>query len=343
MNKFFLAAALAAAGGVARVLPGMLERKRRVAATVPVEMRTPMLYASLPTTSHQGVKRIRRIPLDPLFRLPEGVHKAVVNAKAPLRATVPVQLYRPEKRVHPSGAVLWIHGGGFVIGSAAMAQPMGGRVAKELGVVVVSVEYRLAPEHPFPAPLEDCYTALKWLHDNAAELDIDPTRIAIAGESAGGGLAAALAQLAHDRGEVPVCFQLLVYPMLDDRTVLRQQHEGTGEFVWTPDKNRYGWSAYLGAPPTLDSAPEYAAAARRDDLSGLPPTWIGVGDLDLFYAENLEYARRLEEAGVEVELQVVPGMPHGIDGMVRGATAITAFNDSKIEALRRALREPDPA
>ena len=337
MNKFFIAAALAAAGGVVRVLPGLGERKRRVEETVPVEMRTPLLYLSLPTTSDKAVRRIRRLPLDALTRMPDGVVKFVLNAKVAGRETLQVQMYTLGKRARPSPCVLWIHGGGYVIGSAAMSQSTGGVVARELGVLVVSPEYRLAPEHPFPAALEDCYTALKWIHDNAEQINVDPGRIAIAGESAGGGLAAALAQLAHDRGEVPIQFQLLVSPMLDDRTVLREMHHGTGEFVWTPDKNEYGWTAYLGQRPQVHSAPEYAAAARREDLSGLPPAWIGVGDLDLFYAEDLEYARRLEAAGVDVEVHVVPGMPHAVDTMVKDSPAVDAFNQSKVEALRRAL------
>lgn len=341
MNKFYIAAALAAAGGAARVLPGLRERKRRVQETVPVEMRTPLLYLSLPTTSHKGVKRIRKLPINALFRMPDGVVMFTLNAKVPGRETVQVQMYTVEKRPRPSPCVLWIHGGGFVIGNAAMSQPTGGLVARELGVLVVSPEYRLAPEDPFPAALEDCYTTLKWIHDNADEINVDPTRIAIAGESAGGGLAAALAQLAHDRGEVPIQFQLLVYPMLDDRTVLRELHHGTGEFVWTPDKNEYGWTAYLGGPPQRDSAPEYAVPARREDLSGLPPAWIGVGDLDLFYEENVEYARRLEEAGVDVELHVVPGMPHGVDTMIKDSPAIDAFNAAKVAALRAALIPDD--
>jgi acetyl esterase/lipase len=201
---------------------------------------------------------------------------------------------------------------------------------------VVSVKYRFAPEHPFPAALEDCYAALGWLHENAEKLGVDRGRIAIGGESAGGGLAAALAQLAHDRGELPVCFQLLVYPMLDDRTALDPTRPRT--LVWTPTGNHFGWTSYLGHPPRLEEDRPYAVPARREDLSGLPPAWIGVGDIDLFYPENVGYAERLQAAGVACQLEVVPGFYHGAFGMAPDDSAIAnGFRNSAKRALRAAL------
>jgi acetyl esterase/lipase len=215
-----------------------------------------------------------------------------------------------------------------------------GRVARELGALVVSVDYRLAPEHPFPTPLEDTYTGLRWLHAQARELGVDPARIAIGGESAGGGLAASLAQVTLDRNEVPVRFQLLVYPMLDDRTVLRPDHGDAGDFIWDPRSNRFAWTSYLGRAPVADGAPLYAAAARREDLTGLPSAWIGVGSIDLFHREDVTYAERLQDAGVAVELLVIPGMYHGADGFpgVAKSPSMTRFNQSKLDALRAALR-----
>jgi acetyl esterase/lipase len=234
--------------------------------------------------------------------------------------------------------MLWIHGGGFVSGDPKTYHDICSRIAKELDILVVSVDYRLAPEHPFPAGLDDCYAALEWIHRQAAGLGVDPGRVAIGGDSAGGGLAACLAQLAHDRGELPVGFQLLVYPMLDDRTVLRAEHGGTGGFVWTPASNRYGWTAYLGHAPGDAETRPYAAASRREDLSGLPPAWIGVGDLDLFHSEDLIYAERLKVAGVDCELVEIPGMYHGADSFFDGrAESMTLFRKSMLAALRRGV------
>lgn len=202
--------------------------------------------------------------------------------------------------------------------------------------VIVSVDYRLAPETPHPGPIEDCYAALKWLHDEAGSLGVDAARIAVAGESAGGGLAAALALLARDRGEVRLIHQHLIYPMIDDRTCTAEPHPYAGEFVFTPNSNRFGWSALLGCAPGAEGVSPYAAAARAEDLTGLPSTYIAVGALDLFIEENLEYARRLIRAGAPTELHIYPGAYHGFDAVSEGALAKAARNHS-LTALRRAL------
>ena len=187
----------------------------------------------------------------------------------------------------------------MVVGSPQSETRGAAQLARELGALVVSPDYRLAPEHPYPAALDDCMSTLYWMRDNADELGIDPDRIAVTGSSAGGGLTAAVAQRAHDEG-IRLRAQAMVYPMLDDRTVLRDDHGGRGRFLWTPASNRFGWTAYLGRPPRMSDAPEYAAPARREDLSGLAPAWIGVGDLDLFYDESVDYADRLRAAGVDM-------------------------------------------
>lgn len=251
---------------------------------------------------------------------------------------VRVLIYQPKEAERPVPGMLWIHGGGYVIGSADMDDAKCKALVAELGCAIVSVDYRLAPEAPHPGPVEDCYAALKWLHANAAELGVDPGRLAISGESAGGGLAAGLGLLTRDRGEVPLCFQLLVYPMIDDRTVTTQNpHPYVGEYVWTTDANRFGWAALLGQEPGSDGVSPYAAAARADDLAGLPPTYIAVGALDLFLEENLEYARRLVRAGVPTELHLYPGAIHGFP-MVADATVSKAYTRDMVGALRRALR-----
>ncbi|MCA1783574.1 MAG: alpha/beta hydrolase [Intrasporangiaceae bacterium] len=334
-------AALAALGagvfGAIRVGREITSRTRYVDEHVAPELRSPLLMVPLPTVSLRAIRLLRKMPLGRLFSLPPGVRAQVRTAYVSGREPVAVHLYEPRHRTLPSGVLLWIHGGGYLFGSAEMGQSFGGRVARELGVLVVSVEYRLAPEHPFPAPLADCYTALRWVHDRAEELGVDPERIAVGGESAGGGLAATLVQLAHDRGEVPVCFQLLVYPMTDDRTALRADHGDTGRVGWDPQSNLFGWTSYLGRPPVADSAPEYAVAARREDLTGLPPAWVGVGDIDLFHDEDVEYAERLRAARIDVELHVVPGMPHGADTSAPDTPLMREFTDRKVAALRRFL------
>ncbi len=248
----------------------------------------------------------------------------------------------PGSAAAPRPAVLEIHGGGYVIGSADMSDPANRAIAHSLGCVVVSVDYRLAPETPWPGSLNDNYAALCWLAGNAGELGIDPARIAITGGSAGGGHAAALALHARNvirqTGSGPaICFQLIDYPMLDDRTCVDPDpHPYTGEFVWTPELNHFGWKSLLGTDPGGDGVHETAAPARATDLSGLPPAYISIGALDLFLDESLEYTRRLARAGIPVELHVIPGAFHG-SGMMQDAPQSKLANDLRMQALARAL------
>jgi triacylglycerol lipase len=238
------------------------------------------------------------------------------------------------------GAVLHVHGGGYVLGSVAIGHAQNMALAGDLDAVVVSLDYRLAPEHPAPAALEDCYAVLCWMVEQAGELGLDPARIAVRGESAGGGLAAALAQLARDRGGPALVHQNLIYPMLDDRTCITAQPEHFGAFVWTPKANAFGWRAMLGSAPGAGTVTDYAAPARTDDLSGLPSAFIGVGALDLFLLEDMDYARRLAEAGVSIELHVYPGAYHGFD-VVAEAPVSLRLRDDATAALRAALRSSD--
>ena len=248
---------------------------------------------------------------------------------------VRVRLYQPQAAAAPRPAILWVHGGGFIIGTPEQDEAHHIALCRDLGIVVAAVAYRLAPTHSYPAPMDDCYAALKWLHGQA---DIDPARIAIGGNSAGGGLAAGLTLLAHDRAEVPVAFQLLVYPMLDDRTALRTDIDQAPLRMWNNRSNLFGWRSYLGAEPGADGPPDYAAPARRKTLAGLPPTWIGVGTCDLFHDEDVAYARRLTAAGVDCALKVVPGAFHAFD-LVCSKTAVARdFSDSYRSALKQAFR-----
>lgn len=223
---------------------------------------------------------------------------------------VRLRVFTPQR---PSGAgLLWIHGGGRVLGAAAMDDRMCAETARDTGAVVVSVDYRLAPRHPYPAAIDDCRAAWGAFVTRAPQLGVDPARIAIGGESAGGGLAANLVQRVHDDGG-HVAAQWLWCPMLDDRTAADRALDARAHLVWNNRSNLVGWSSYLGAPPGASSIPPYAAAARREDLSGLPPTWIYWSDIELFADEDAEYARRLAEAGVAVTTDVISGAPHGME------------------------------
>ena len=237
----------------------------------------------------------------------------------------------------PRPAILHMHGGGFVGGSAEQALWRTQELAQALGCLVISTDYRLAPETPFPGALEDNYAALKWLHGSADELGVDPRRIAVVGESAGGGHAAMLAVAARDRGEVALRYQGLIYPMLDDRTgSIVRKPPPMGAILWNEQRNRFGWSSLLGVPAGSVKAPSAAVPARVDDLSGLPATWIGVGSIDLFVDEDIDYAKRLIAARVPTRLVVVPGAFHGFDGL-GDFTIAKGFRDDLIASLRQAL------
>lgn len=250
-----------------------------------------------------------------------------------------VRIYSPidsMRRVRPG--LLWIHGGGYIMGDARQDDGLCAIFARRLDMTVVSVDYRLAPEHPYPAPLDDCFAALETMHREASSWGIDPTRYVIGGASAGGGLAAALTLRAHDQKIPAPRLQLLVYPMIDDRTIHRQI-DGRAHRIWDQASNLRGWTSYLGREPAeQDDLADHAAAARRIDLSGLPPAWIGVGTADLFCDEDVTYAERLREAGVPTELDIVDGAFHGFDRLVPKAAVSQRFLEAQIAAMDKALR-----
>ena len=248
-----------------------------------------------------------------------------------------VRIYRGTPSVLPTPALYWIHGGGMVMGDIELSDAYCAGIANRLGVLVVSVDYRVAPEHPFPAPLEDCYAGLHWLAQAADALGVNPARIAIGGSSAGAGLAAGLALLARDRGDVPVCYQHLIYPMLDDRNETGSSHAITDPRVWNRTSNLAGWHAYLAGNAGSDGVSSYAAPARALDLVGLPPAYIAVGTLDLFMDEDIEYARRLAAAGVGVELHVYPGVFHASPTYIPNAAVSRRWNIDQLAALGRGL------
>ncbi|MDO8432089.1 MAG: alpha/beta hydrolase [Candidatus Binatus sp.] len=252
---------------------------------------------------------------------------------------VRVRVYKPNDQTSKLPALYWIHGGGYVMGDIEQDDRLMMQLVKRIGCVCVSVDYRLAPEHPFPAPVEDCYAGLKWLFAHADELGVEPARIAIGGASGGGGLCAGLALMARDRGEVQVAFQLLIYPMIDDRNVTPASHAITDPRMWNRESNQLGWKAYLGRDGGGADVSPYAAAARATDLTNLPPAYIPVGTLDLFVDENIEYAQRLIQAGVPTELHVYPGAFHGFDLFAPSAMVSKQFKADRDNALKRALHD----
>ncbi len=248
-------------------------------------------------------------------------------------------VHRPPGTATDRPAIFYIHGGGMVLDDATMREDIDGAMALRHGAVVVAIDYRLAPETPFPGPIEDCLAGLVWLSANAASLGVDPARIALMGSSAGGGLAASLAQLARDTGGPRACAQFLIYPMLDHRTGSRQDphpNRVTGEFGWTRELNRYGWEALRGDYAADDGRAGHFSASLGSLSSDLPPAFIATGSLDLFFEEILDYSRRLCRAGVPVELHSYPGAVHAFD-MVASARVSRQFQRDLDEALSRAL------
>lgn len=315
-----------------------------------------------PTSATRGNRRLlRTLTRIGRGRAPKGGELVDLGEGVTVRVHRPAPVNGTDATATDAGArrpgILYLHGGGLIIGSAVQGDPLCRRLADELGAVAASVGYRLPPEHPYPAPLDDCYAALQWL---AAQPDVDPARIAVIGLSAGGGLAASLALRARDRGEITLAGQVLSYPMLDDRTDESAAAHPRMLRLWNGPSNRLGWGMYLGAGGALarradaaspagpaarpaDASPldadelALAVPARRTDLSGLPPTWIGVGTLDLFHTEDVEYARRLTEAGVPTELHVVPGGYHGFDASEATAAVSVDFVQRQLDALRGML------
>ena len=249
---------------------------------------------------------------------------------------VPVRIYRPKAGADaPRPGVFEIHGGGFMTGDIELMEPWCQRIAGELDAVVVSTGYRLAPEHPFPAGVEDCYAALCWTAKSASELGLDPDRLAIAGQSAGGGLAAACTLLARDRGGPSLCFQLLEIPELDDRLETPSMKQFTDTPLWNRPNAEWSWRHYLGPEHEGEVSP-YAAPARAKDLSGLPPAYVSTMEFDPLRDEGILYALGMMQAGVAVELHAYPGTFHG-SALLPGAGSSKRSAQEVLDVLRRRL------
>lgn len=283
----------------------------------------------------RGIARSWNLPLLRLLGALTGRGSDPEDVEIEDSGAGPVRVHRPMSTGGPPRpAVLWLHGGGFLLGSPKQDDALCRQIAEALDAVVVAPVYRLSPQHAFPAALDDAYEALVWL---AKRDDVDAARIAVAGASAGGGLAAQLALHARERGGIRLAAQILVYPMLDDRTVERKDLDESVFRLWDNTSNRVGWSAYLGHEPGAAEASPIAVPARNDDLRGLPPAWIGVGALDLFHDEDLAYAERLRDADVACETIVIEGVFHGFDGIVAESAATRRFRESMLAAMRKYL------
>ena len=290
---------------------------------------------------HHDLRRSARfmppdLGLPTTLRLQRGLDALARSRRTPGVSVIPlasgasIRVHRPAAAApNPAPALLWIHGGGYVIGTAHQDDKLCRDFSAELGITVASVDYRLAPEHPYPAAVDDCCAAFEWL---AAQPAVDPASIAVGGASAGGGLAAALAFRARDRGEIRPVLQLLSYPMLDDRTGTGATPAVPGHRWWGPRSNRFAWAAYLG---TTD--PHAAVPARQQELSGLPAAWIGVGSLDLFRDEDVRHAERLNAAGVPCELEVIQGAYHGFDAIAPRAAVSRLFFQRRCDVLTSAF------
>jgi acetyl esterase/lipase len=290
------------------------------------ELREPMKRAqvSAPRWLVRGAVRLMRVP-----------KSEAVQVSTPRAGSVRLRVYRP--RATASGAgLLWIHGGGLLFGDAKQDEALCLSTAERLGLVIVSANYRFAPEHPFPAAHDDVTAAWRWMLAHADALGVDPQRIAVGGESAGAGLAAALVQRIADDGGVQPVAQWLFAPMLDDRTAARGELDAEEHFVWDNGANREGWSGYLGQPAGGADVPPYAVPARRADLTGLPPAFLAWGDIELFAEEDRAYADALVAAGVAVTTDVVEGAPHGFENWAKDAPAAQALIERAQHWLRAA-------
>jgi acetyl esterase/lipase len=297
---------------IGRMDPELLDGLKRLQAAMPLGHN---LTDDLEGTRQAAASR--NALLKEGFTLPDDVTLELVSFTGSQGHRVELRMMRPKQPKNPAmPLVYWMHGGGYILGSAGQDDPLMAKFAHELGCVAVSVEYRLAPETPYPGPLNDCYEGLCHLVENAASYQIGADRIVIGGASAGAGLAAGLALRVRDQADFNLVGQVLLYPMIDDTNVAPASDTLANTAVWSREANLFGWTSYLGTSPGGAGIAAYAAPARATDLSGLPPTYLPVGELDLFLDEDIAYAQRLLAAGNACELHVFPGAVHGFNGFM---------------------------
>jgi acetyl esterase/lipase len=322
---------------VERVLPELREPMKRAQVSAPRWLvRTAVRVMPVPKSEAVRVERARvgRVRLR-VYRPQAAASGAAPSGAAPSGAA---PSGAAPSGAAPSGAgLLWTHGGGLLFGDARQDEALCLSTAERLGTVIVSANYRFAPEHPFPAAHDDVRAAWGWMLDRAASLGIDPRRIAVGGESAGAGLAAGLVQRLADDGGVQPCAQWLFAPMLDDRTAARRELDAEQHVVWDNVANREGWSGYLGGPVGGETVPPYASPGRRTDLTGLPPAFLAWGDIELFAEEDRAYADALAQAGVPVTTDIVAGAPHGFENWAKDTPAAQDLIARAQDWLREAL------
>lgn len=327
---------VAAGVGAAAYLGAYAYRRAPQVADVAPSLRHPILFLPKHNKLSLYVQTYNWKKHFPLSRYGdsltiEEVYCGATSGEGPLRSFLNI----PRER-SGEGAVIWFHGGGHLAGSAEADQMYCARLADELGIPVLNVEYRLGGDAPFPADIDDGVQALVWLRGNAEKYGINPAKIAIAGASAGAGIAASVVQRAVDEG-IPVAYQALIYPMLDDRTGVNSDIANRAAFIWSPESNTRAWNIYLEGQAGAESLPAYAAPGRRTNLEGLPEPWLGTGTLDLFYPEDLEYIKNLRNSGVKVTDCIVERMYHGADGMMPLAADSRRLWRSMLDALRTAV------
>jgi acetyl esterase/lipase len=314
-----------------RIDPELLEGLKKLQAAMPLGAN---LADDLPAA--RAAAAARNAVLFSVHEMPENVTQEILTITCAQGHEIDLRMMRPRALgTTPRPLVYWMHGGGYVLGSAEQDDALMAKFAHELGCIGVSVDYRLAPETPYPGPHEDCFEGLMHLVNNAEKYHIDTARIVIGGASAGGGLAAGLALRVRDEAAITLAGQALLYPMIDDRNVIQPdaQHENTP--VWSREANLFGWTCFLGQQPGGDGVDAYGAAARAADLAGLPPTYLPVGDLDLFLDEDILYAHRLSQAGVACELHVFPGAIHGFNGFMPEARMSRICNQELADFVAR--------
>ena len=299
-----------------------------------------LLYRAIPDPlfdlENTPLSLIRTFTSVPSLRPPEGLAIDDIEITTEDGYDLSLRIYRPDSLGRGAAAIYTIHAGGLVLGTVSQEDSRNIALATRLNALVVAPRYRLAPEYPYPTPLDDCYRGLTWLADSALELGIDKTRIAISGQSAGGGLAAAVALRARDNDGPAIRFQVLHYPMLDDRNTTQSSFTMANSKMWGRKANLWAWNAYLAGLSGDQDIPHYAAPGRATDLRNLPPTYIAVGTLDLFLDESIHYARALMTAGVATELHLYSGAFHAVD-LIPGSALSKRWRDDDVEALRRGL------
>jgi acetyl esterase/lipase len=301
-------------GSMARELPPLDPEAKATLDELPDEylLANVVDFDDMPGTREQ-MSQLMDVMLEDAPELPDVESEDVSIPSPSDDHEIPLRIYRPADAGTSLPCIYWIHGGGMVMGDLDQSDPTCEQFVDELGCIVVSVDYRLAPEHPYPAPVDDCFAGLQWVAENATEIGVDASRIAISGQSAGGGLSAAVALRARDEGAPELCLQLLIYPMLDDRNVTDSSEQVTDIGIWDRDMNVRAWEAYLGELSDSEGLPPYAAPGRVEDLSGLPRTFVDVGTHDVFRDETITYVERLTRGGVETEFHLWPGGYHAYD------------------------------